>query len=92
MPSCPGRWKSKRRHKIFPDYNAAEAGKAIPIGFVGQPSDIARVVLFLASDNARYIVGQTLIVDGGTTSWMPFGDGYRQPMGGQFGRGYVPGL
>jgi NAD(P)-dependent dehydrogenase (short-subunit alcohol dehydrogenase family) len=88
----PGAVEVEAHHKIFPDYNAAEAGKAIPIGFVGQPSDIARVVLFLASDNARYIVGQTLIVDGGTTSWMPFGDGYRQPMGGQFGRGYVPGL
>ena len=32
------------------------------------------------------IVGQTLVVDGGTTSWLPFGDGFRHPMGGQFGR------
>ena len=88
----PGAVEVEAHHQIFPDYNAAEAGKAIPVGFVGQPSDIAQAVLFLSSDNARYIVGQTLIVDGGTTSWMPFGDGYRQPMGGQFGRGYVPGL
>jgi NAD(P)-dependent dehydrogenase (short-subunit alcohol dehydrogenase family) len=88
----PGSVEVEAHHKIFPNYDAAEAGKVIPIGFVGQPSDIAGTVLFLASDDARYIVGQTLIVDGGTTSWMPFGDGYRQPMGGQFGRGYVPGL
>jgi NAD(P)-dependent dehydrogenase (short-subunit alcohol dehydrogenase family) len=88
----PGAVEVEAHHKIFPDYNAAEVGKAIPAGFVGQPSDIANVVLFLASDDARYIVGQALVVDGGTTSWMPFGDGYRQPMGGQFGRGYVPGL
>jgi NAD(P)-dependent dehydrogenase (short-subunit alcohol dehydrogenase family) len=88
----PGAVEVEAHHKIFPDYNAAEVGKAIPAGFVGQPSDIAKTVLFLASDDARYIVGQMLVVDGGTTSWMPFGDGFRQPMGGQFGRGYVPGL
>ncbi|MBN2021185.1 MAG: SDR family oxidoreductase [Pirellulales bacterium] len=88
----PGAVEVEAHHKIFPDYNAAEVGKSIPAGFVGQPGDIAKVVLFLASDDARYIVGQSLVVDGGTTSWMPFGDGFRQPMGGQFGRGYVPGL
>jgi NAD(P)-dependent dehydrogenase (short-subunit alcohol dehydrogenase family) len=88
----PGAVEVPAHHKIFPDYNAAEVGKAIPAGFVGQPSDIAKAVLFLASEDSRYIVGQMLIVDGGTTSWMPFGDGFRQPMGGQFGRGYVPGL
>ena len=88
----PGAVEVEAHHKIFPNYDAAEAGKAIPAGFIGQPADIAKAVLFLASDDARYIVGQMLIVDGGTTSWMPFGDGFRQPMGGQFGRGYVPGL
>ena len=88
----PGAVEVEAHHKIFPNYDATEAGKAIPCGFVGQPFDIAKVVVFLSSDAARYIVGQTLIVDGGTTSWMPFGEGFRQPMGGQFGQGYVPGL
>ena len=88
----PGAVEVEAHHKIFPTYDAKEAGKNIPIGFMGQPFDIAKTVLFLASDDARYIVGQALIVDGGTTSWMPFSEGYRQPLGGQFGRGYVPGL
>lgn len=88
----PGAVEVEAHHTIFPDYDAKSAGKNIPIGFMGQPSDIAKTVLFLASDDARYIVGQALIVDGGTTSWMPFGEGYRQPLGGQFGRGYVPGV
>jgi len=88
----PGAVEVEAHHKIFPNYDAVEAGKVIPCGFVGQPLDIAKVVVFLASDAARYIVGQMLIVDGGTTSWMPFGEGFRQPMGGQFGQGYVPGL
>ena len=37
----------------------------IPLGRVGQPSDIAGVVGFLASDEARYITGAVLCVDGG---------------------------
>ncbi len=69
-----------------------DTGRSIPCGFAGTPDDIAQVALFLASDAARYIVGQTLIVDGGTTSWMPFGEQFKQPMAAQFGLGYVPGL
>lgn len=37
----------------------------IPLGRLGQPQDVARVVRFLASDDAAYMTGQTLHVDGG---------------------------
>jgi 3-oxoacyl-[acyl-carrier protein] reductase len=37
----------------------------IPLSRIGQPSDIAYAVLFLASDRANYITGQILAVDGG---------------------------
>jgi 3-oxoacyl-[acyl-carrier protein] reductase len=37
----------------------------IPLGHVGQPSDIAGVVGFLASNHARYITGAVIPVDGG---------------------------
>ena len=37
----------------------------IPLGHIGSPSDIAASALFLASDEAGYITGQTLTVDGG---------------------------
>ncbi len=37
----------------------------IPLGRLGEPSDIAKVALFLASEDSRYMTGQTLHVDGG---------------------------
>ncbi|MBN1596170.1 3-oxoacyl-[acyl-carrier-protein] reductase [candidate division FCPU426 bacterium] len=39
--------------------------KLIPLGILGEPEDVARAVAFLASDEAAYITGQVLAVDGG---------------------------
>jgi len=39
----------------------------IPIGSLGEPEDIAHTALFLASDGARFITGQSVVVDGGQT-------------------------
>ncbi|WP_334176672.1 SDR family NAD(P)-dependent oxidoreductase [Pseudoxanthobacter sp.] len=44
---------------------AEAAGAFIPMGRIGEPEDIADVILFLASDGARYMTGQTVVVDGG---------------------------
>ncbi len=41
--------------------------RAIPLGRVGTPEEIARAILFLASPDAEYITGQTLSVNGGLT-------------------------
>jgi NAD(P)-dependent dehydrogenase (short-subunit alcohol dehydrogenase family) len=40
-----------------------------PQGRLAEPADVAGAVSFLASDDAAYITGQNLIVDGGFTSW-----------------------
>jgi 3-oxoacyl-[acyl-carrier protein] reductase len=39
-----------------------------PLGRIGQPSEIAAAVAFLVSDDASFITGQTLVVDGGATT------------------------
>lgn len=41
------------------------AQRTIPLGYPGSPDDIGAAALFLASDDARYITGQRLVVDGG---------------------------
>lgn len=43
----------------------------IPLGRLGKTFDIAITAVFLASDAASYITGQTLIVDGGANNWRP---------------------
>jgi len=42
-----------------------QVGEAVPLGYMGEPSDIAGAAVFLASDDASYITAQTLNVDGG---------------------------
>lgn len=46
---------------------AARIARHIPAGELGRPEDIAHAMCFLASDAARYITGQTIVVDGGST-------------------------
>ena len=81
--------------KALGEYDTEEMGRNIPAGYVGTPADIGKAVVFLASEDGRFMLGQTLVIDGGTTSWIPFNDQFRQALsarGVQFGKGYVPGL
>ena len=43
-----------------------QVGEAVPLGYMGAPSDIAGAAVFLASDEASYITAQTLNIDGGS--------------------------
>ena len=49
----------------LPEQQREEAKKQIPLGYLGTPRDVAEAVAFLASEEARYITGQVLGVDGG---------------------------
>jgi NAD(P)-dependent dehydrogenase (short-subunit alcohol dehydrogenase family) len=52
--------------QYFPDLEKRYSDDA-PLGRVGEPDDIADVVVFLCSDQSRFITGQNLVIDGGLT-------------------------
>jgi NAD(P)-dependent dehydrogenase (short-subunit alcohol dehydrogenase family) len=49
----------------------AEGEESIALGRLGRPEEIARVVVFLLSDNASYVTGAQYVVDGGRTTCLP---------------------
>jgi len=54
-----------RYEALAPGEKKIAVGKAVPLGHMGRPEDIAGAAVFLASDEAAYITAQTLNVDGG---------------------------
>jgi len=64
---CPGAIRTRAHDALHPDV-LARVLASIPMGFVGEPRDVAAAVAFLASEEARFITGQTLVIDGG--KWM----------------------
>jgi len=63
---CPGTIRTRLTADIIAraERDAVE-GRGIPLGRVGEPEDIARCALFLASDDAAWISGTEIVVDGG---------------------------
>jgi NAD(P)-dependent dehydrogenase (short-subunit alcohol dehydrogenase family) len=89
---APGCVPVENYEKVAPGADPAAMGKLIPCGFPGTPQDVAALAIFLAGPESRYLVGQTIVLDGGTTSWVAFGEGFRHPSPAPFGKGYVPGM
>jgi len=62
----PGRIMSEQIRRNYPeDYRKHFAEEEIPVGFWGEPEDLAALAIFLASPVARYITGTVIPVDGG---------------------------
>jgi 3-oxoacyl-[acyl-carrier protein] reductase len=62
----PGRIMSEQiRRNYPPEYRERFAREEIPVGYWGEPEDLAALVVFLASPVARYITGAVIPVDGG---------------------------
>ena len=68
---APGCFEIERTRLEDPDY-AGTWGRLTPLRRVGQVTDVANVVAYLASDEASFVTGQTLYVDGGLWSQIPW--------------------
>jgi meso-butanediol dehydrogenase/(S,S)-butanediol dehydrogenase/diacetyl reductase len=70
---CPGSVETEMIHSAWEQFGDLESAQRLwaekhPLGRIAQPVEIARVILFLASDEASFITGAALPVDGGLTA------------------------
>lgn len=63
----PGYIRTAAMELLADEAGMAEMAKYVPMGYIGAPTDIAYAMAYLASDEARYVTGQTICVDGGST-------------------------
>jgi NAD(P)-dependent dehydrogenase (short-subunit alcohol dehydrogenase family) len=93
---APGWVTVENYNKAIPGFNEESARQSaadkIPLGRSGEKNEIARLALFLCSEDAAYIIGQTVVADGGTTALMSLISDFRNPSKAKFGTGYVPGV
>lgn len=76
---CPGYIDAGLAEGYFlaqpnPDAARAQAGKLHALKRIGQPEEVARVAVFLASDDASFMTGSAVMVDGGFSSGLPPGE------------------
>jgi NAD(P)-dependent dehydrogenase (short-subunit alcohol dehydrogenase family) len=57
----------ERRFELEPDRGAAyrRTAERPPVGYLGRPDDVAAAIAYLASDEARFVTGSALTIDGG---------------------------
>lgn len=68
---APGAIENARTREELPDY-AGTWGRMAPVGRVGQPEDVAGAVAYLVSDEASFVNGHTLQIDGGLFARSPW--------------------
>ena len=85
----PGMIRTKLTEPMFEVFSGQleRFERTTPVGRVGEPEDIADVVVFLCSDLARFITGQNIVVDGGLTLHGSGVDGIFELVFGEQGQG-----
>ena len=66
---CPGITDTAQPRGHQTEEQIYAQGQRIPLGRIGQPEDLAGPAIFLASDAAGFITGQTILVNGGSIMW-----------------------
>lgn len=93
---APGWVTVENYYKAIRGFNVKDAQETarqkVPATRYGVPRDIAKLAVFLCSEDASLIVGQTLVIDGGPTSLMSLLSDFRAVSTARFGIGYVPGV
>ena len=93
---APGWVTVENYYNVLPGFNEdaarVDAAQKVPLGRSGNPIDIAKLAAFLCSSDSGYIVGQTIVADGGTTSLMSLISDFRNESSARFGKGYLPGV
>jgi 3-oxoacyl-[acyl-carrier protein] reductase len=93
---APGWVTVENYYKAIPGFNEEDARKTaaekVPLGRSGEKLEIAKLAVFLCSEDSGYIVGQTIIADGGTTALMSLISDFRSKSANTFGKDYVPGV
>lgn len=70
---APGAVHVEKFFGVVPNYDVHMFDHEIPVGFIGMPEDVGAAVAYFASDDAKYVTGQVLFVDGGTSARMYLG-------------------
>ena len=93
---APGCVSVENHRKVIDNYEQAkvdkDAWRVIPIARTGSTLDIAKLAVFLCSDDAGYIVGQVIVPDGGVTTLNSLAADFRSVSSAHFGTGYLPGV
>ncbi len=90
---APGWVTVENYFTCIPGFNEADAKKSaensVPVARYGLPIDVAHLATFLCGDDAGFLIGQTIVLDGGTVSLMSLISDFRNESTSHFGERYV---
>lgn len=93
---APGWVTVENYAKAIPDYDPeqekADAARMIPAGRAGTPEDVAKLAAFVCSGDAGFLIGETIVLDGGSSALLSLKADFRAESSARWGTGYLPGV